>query len=288
MIAGISVICFAASYGVAWALEVSRLFFQSAARRVVLLIFAAAGFLAQSLYLVHRAYQSAQSPLSSWYDWYLVAAWVLAALYLYLMLWQPRNPIGIFALPCVLALVGLATWSATKDPFPVAEAARAWGLAHGVFLLLGAVAVLVGLMFGLMYLLHAWRLKHKRTNNEGLRLPSLEWLQRMNERAIVASVFLLTLGFLAGIVSNRVNHALVPWTDPVVWSSSLLVGWMILAAAFQTFYKPARTGRKVAYLAVFSAVFLLLMLAVLKLSETAHGTRQGADADQVTAGEAPP
>jgi ABC-type uncharacterized transport system permease subunit len=173
----------------------------------------------------------------------------------------------------VLALVGLATWSATQDPFPVAQAARVWGMAHGLLLLAGCVAVLVGFLFGVMYLVQAWRLKHKRPPTQGMRLPSLEWLESSNERMILASVFLLTLVFLAGIVSNRVNHALVPWSDPVVWTSSLLVGWMIVAALFQAFYKPARSGRKVAYLTVFSAIFLLLTLGVLKFAETSHGTK---------------
>ncbi len=40
--------------------------------------FAAAGFLAQTLYLGYRAMQSATLPLSSSFDWYLLAAWMLA------------------------------------------------------------------------------------------------------------------------------------------------------------------------------------------------------------------
>ncbi|MGE0608149.1 MAG: cytochrome c biogenesis protein CcsA [Pirellulales bacterium] len=272
MLAKISITCFAASYIVAWAMELARLFLRSGIRRAVMLAFTTAGLAAHTMFLMHRASLAAQSPLSSWYDWYLVAAWCLAAMYLYLTLWRPENPIGLFVLPCVLGLVGVAMLSGQKEPFPAAEAARHWGLAHGLSLLAGSVAVLAGFAFGVMYLLQAWRLKHKRLSRPGLRLPSLEWLQRMNERMIVASVFLLTLGFLAGIVSNRINHTLVPWSDPVVWSSSILVGWMLAATIFQALYKPARTGRKVAYLTVFSFMFLLITLAILKFTNTSHGS----------------
>ena len=268
-LSGISITCFAASYAVAWLLEFSRLFFQSGARRAVMIGFGGAGLFAHTLFLIHRGYVTFVSPLSSWHDWCLVGAWSLAALYLYLALLRPKNPVGLFVLPCVLALVGFAAL-ASQEPFPEAEAARIWGLAHGVFLMLGSVAVLVGFALGVMYLVSAWRLKHKRLPVQGLRLPSLEWLQRMNERMIVASVFLLGLGFLAGIVSNLVNHA-VPWSDPVVWSSSVMVLWMAAAAGFQAVYRPARVGRKVAYLTVLSFVFLLLTMGILLWSSTAHG-----------------
>ena len=75
LVSGISVTCFAASYAVAWALEISRLFFRSGVRGAVMIGFAAAGLLAQTLYLAYRAAQAPASPLSSNFDWCLLAAW---------------------------------------------------------------------------------------------------------------------------------------------------------------------------------------------------------------------
>ena len=46
---GISVTCFAASYLVAWLLELSRLFFRSGIRGAVMVGFASAGLLAHTL-----------------------------------------------------------------------------------------------------------------------------------------------------------------------------------------------------------------------------------------------
>ena len=278
MFAGISMTCFAASYAVAWALEISRLFFKRGMPRVVTLLFGAAGVIAQTMYLAHRAAVSRQSPLSNWYDWYLVAALCLGVLYLYALLWRSQSPLGLLVLTCALALVGAAA-GADQTPFPKAEAARTWGWIHGVFLLAGTLTVLVGFIFGVMYLWQAWRLKHKRPPNARFKLPSLEWLERMNERTIVLSVLLLGLGFASGVVSNLVNKGLVPWTDPVVWSSGILVGWMLVAAVFQFAYKPARVGRKVAYLTVFSFLFLVLTLGIIKLAETSHGARRDAPSE---------
>jgi hypothetical protein len=180
----------------------------------------------------------------------------------------------------VLVLVGVGLATANQTPFPQAASQRIWGWIHGLLLLTGSVAVLMGFVFGLMYLWQAWRLKHNRLPARGLPLPSLEWLQRMNEWMIFASMFMLGLGFLAGVVSNLVNQALVPWTDPVIWASGLLAAWVLAVAIFQAVYKPARVGRKVAYLTVFSFLFLLLTLAILKLADTSHGRAAGGVASQ--------
>ena len=52
------------------------------------------------------------------------------------------------------------------------------GAIHGAAILLTAVTMLLGFTAGAMYLVQARRLKHKRPVDGGLRLPSLEWLQR--------------------------------------------------------------------------------------------------------------
>lgn len=274
MLAGISVTCFAASYAVALVLEASRLLFRSGVRGAVMLGFAGAGLVAHTLFLVYRASTSPSTPLSSEFDWYLVAAWCLAGTYLYLTVYHPRTPFGLFVLPLVLGLIGLGRFTADQHPFPETEAARIWGTIHGVFLLLGTVAVAVGFVGGVMCLVQAWRLKHKLAPAQGFRLPSLEWLERMNIRAIVVSVVMLTLGFLSGIVLNLVNHRLdvdsLPWSDPIVWSSGLLLAWLLAAAGFSLFYRPARQGKKVAYLTVTSFVFLVLSIVVAKYLPSAH------------------
>ena len=69
MLSGIHIFCFFASYLVVLGLEVSRLFFRMPVRLVVMLGFAAAGFVAHTLYLWHGRGRGAL-PLSSWHDWY--------------------------------------------------------------------------------------------------------------------------------------------------------------------------------------------------------------------------
>src|SRR5688500_12525275 len=135
MIAGISVTCFAASYAIAWVLEALRVRNPTRVRRAGALLFTVAGLVAHTLFLSRRAMGDSQSPMSSWYDWYLLAAWALAALHLYLAVARARQPVGLFILPCVLALVGVALATASDAPFPRAESQRIWGWVHGLLLL---------------------------------------------------------------------------------------------------------------------------------------------------------
>ncbi len=67
-------------------MELSRLWFRSGIRGVVLLAFTGAGLLAHTIYLGYHAYQSSLAhvaPLSSAQAYYYCGAWLVAGLYLY-------------------------------------------------------------------------------------------------------------------------------------------------------------------------------------------------------------
>jgi len=137
--------------------------------------------------------------------------------------------------------------------------------------------VLVGFMAGLMYLGQSQRLKHKRAPLARLRLPSLEWLQRANSHAIITSLLMLGVGILSGMVLNLINigneAAKIAWNDPVVLSTWLMFLWLLAAVVAIAVYRPARQGRKVAYLTVASFIFLIIMLAAGLLMDSRHWGR---------------
>jgi hypothetical protein len=277
---GISLTCFVSSYVISLLLEISRLFFQARIRIMVIWGFGAAGLAAQSLYLVAQARSAlsvgARVPWSSWRDFCLLAAWVLAGAYLALSLRKPHNALGIFLLPLVLGLIGLAAaWRGAG--FPAGQALNIWRVIHGSALLLGTTAVLLGFATGTMYLVQSYRLQHKLPPRQGFRLPTLEWLQRFNREALLISTALLAVGLLSGVVLNLGRRAGpdaggVEWTDPVVLSSSVLFAWLLAITVFETFYRPARQGRKVAYLTLASFLFLLLALGFVLWGD--HAARE--------------
>ncbi len=273
MLSHVHIVCFFTSYAVALALEVSRLFFRMPVRLAVMVGFAAMGLLLQTAYLVHHA-QTGAMPLSSWHDWHLIASWILAATYVSLVTSRPQTNVGLFLLPVVLILTAVGWSFPAGDSFPRDRAQAIWGFAHGLMLLLGTVAVSLGFVAGLMYLVQSWRLKHHVSARSGLKLPSLEWLQRVNKQSLVYSSCFIALGLIAGIILNAVkargSGAGVPWTDSVVISSAGLLVWLLAATTFEWIYKPAQQGRKVAYITVASFLFLAVVMAMVLGAGTQH------------------
>ena len=257
---GVSLICFAASYLVALGCELTRFVFRSRIRGAIMIGFAGAGLFAHTIYLFNRSAQSG-SALSSPYDWYLVAAWAIAALYVYVCLHHYDSNMGAFILPVVLSLIA-AAMGASKKPFEVASASLAWRYVHSGLLLLSVVTVIVGFLAGLMYLLQSWRLKHGISAQRGIRLPSLEWLERVNSRSLHVTAWLVAGGFFSGLALNHIKKQDgMTWHDPAMLGLGAMLLWSATSSVFSTVYQPARTGRKVAYLTMASMVFLVIALA---------------------------
>ena len=271
---GVKIYCFGACYLIALVLEFPGSWSRLRYRRAACLIAASAGLVAHTAYLGQRVAAMPSLPLASHHDWLLLAAWLLAVIYVGTLFYYPRASLGVFLLPAVLAMIGVAT-VATTAPLASFEAPRIWGLVHGVFLLLGTIAVLLGFLAGLMYLVQSRRLKNKLTASNRMRLPSLEWLERVNSRSLGAAALLVGGGFLTGVVSHlaqREGRGALPWTDPVVLSLSAMLLWLIIAEVFRLVYPAARRGRKVAYLTIAAFVFLLLVLVTVTWQDSLHMT----------------
>ncbi|NDC53074.1 MAG: hypothetical protein EBZ74_01995 [Planctomycetia bacterium] len=275
-ISGISVVCFAASYLVALVCEASRPLFRSGLRGAVLVGFAAAGFLAHTLFLGWRAATEPAVPLSSAFDWYLLAAWLLAGGYLWLLAANPRTQVGLFVLPVVLGLVGAAELS-SRAPFPQSPATQVWGAIHGSFNLAASVAVAGGAVAGLMWLIQAMRLARKRSPAQGLRLPSLERLADVSGRAASIAAWTGAAGFVSGLVLNAVNRRsglleTVPWNDPVVLRMALVVAWLVVAAAIgRALARRPQAARVGAWLSLVSLGLLAASMLWGILGTTRHG-----------------
>ena len=272
----ISVVCFAASYAVALACEASRLLFRSGVRGAVMVGFAAAGLVAHTAFLLWRAASEGAVPLSSPFDWYLLAAWVLAAGSLALTLATPRTPIGLFMLPVVLALIGAATLS-SREPFPQTPATQVWGMIHGSLNLAASLAVAAGAIAAVMWLFQAGRLARKQAPKWGFRMPSLERLFETTRHAMTVAAWTAAAGFTSGIILNAVNKQrglleTVPWTDPVVLRMGMLVSWLIVAAVIARVVKQRPGGaRTIVWLSLVSFAVLTGSILWGLFGDTRHG-----------------
>jgi hypothetical protein len=241
-----------------------------------MIAFALAGLVAHTLFLVWRAANEPAVPLSSAFDWYLLAAWLLAGGYLWLTISNPRTPVGLFMLPVVLGLIGAAQVS-SRSPFPQSPATQIWGAIHGGFNLAASVAVAIGALAGVLWLIQAGRLARKQPPLRSFRLPSLERLANATDRTLGIAAWTASAGFLSGMVLNAVNRQrglleTVPWTDPVVLRMAGLVAWLVAAAiAARVARRRADAPRMAAWLSLVSFGVLTASILWGLFGATRHG-----------------
>lgn len=280
----VTVTCFAASYLVALLCEISRLFFRLPVRWAVMFGFGIAGLFAHGVYIVLQTNMNwaANSPLASWSAWCLVAAFLVVASYLWLTYRHPNAQTGLFVLPLALALIGIAELMRETPAFAERSARSIWNSIHGGFLLLATVSMFLGFVMGLMYLFQSSRLKQKKKKQTRFKLPSLEWLQKSTERTLVLSTVFMGFGVISGFVINLINEdndlATVGLSDPIVWSSVIMFTWCLAVSLIGRFYRPVRSGPKMAYLAFSCFLFLILELALVL--SAGHGSGAEASHDQ--------
>lgn len=278
-LSGLTVLCFAGTYGLALASELARFVVRAPARWYLTVGLTALAWSVQTAYLGGRAVNERELPIASGFESMLVLSWILGAIALYLILRSPRtSAVGLFILPLVVAVSALAGFSG-KSSASWANWERwvsTWGLVHATLLMLGAVFTCVAFLAGLMYLAQARRLKEKRPPGVGgrFRLPSLESSERLNRWAIIVAFPLLSGGFLIGLIlvaaTRRTGAAPIGWTDPKVLSALGL--WLVFALLIHALVRPSMRGRRVMLLTVAAFGFLVFTwVGVDLLLPTAHG-----------------
>ncbi len=274
--ARLSILCFTGTYALALVSELSRFVVRSQARWYVTVSLTALGWLVHTAFLGNILWREGEVLVTTVRESLLVLSWMLTAINLYLVVRSPKPvAVGLFVLPVVIALGGMAGLMDRRESWADWGGwVTFWGIAHGIFLLLGAVSTCVAFVAGLMYLTQAHRLKHKRPPRFGLVLPSLEQSERINRGAITVAFPLLTFGFLIGIglilATRRGGGPMLGWTDPKVLSTAGL--WLFFAVLLNARYRPAMRGRRVMLLTVVAFAFLIFTwVGVGLVLPTEHG-----------------
>ena len=255
----ITVMCFAASYAVAFGLELWHMLRPRPILRIIALGFGAAGLFAHIAYLIWQSTMvdsllSLASPTGS----LLFLALILAVFYVGEAVHHGRIAWALFVLPVVLGLIGLAYVLSRPDE-PAGSWQSFWGIAHGVLLLLAAVGVSIGFIASVMYLVQLRRLQAKLPPSQGLPLFNLERLELMNRRAILWSFPLLTAGLLAGFVLQWSNDPL-PRDLFSVRIVSVVGLWVVFAILLYLRYRVHVRGRQLALWTMVAFAILVLAL----------------------------
>ena len=262
-VAKITVLCFAASYAVAFGLELWHLFRPRPILRLIALGFAAAGLFAHISYLIAQ-----QMPLGSPTGSLFFVALILVVFYVGETIHHQRIAWALFVLPLVLGLIGLGAFVLPSAETP-ATLGDFWVWTHIILLLLAAVGVSIGFIASIMYLVQLRRLQAKLPPGQGLPLFNLERLEQMNKRAVLWSFPLLTVGLLIGIILQFSSGAW-DWLSLRVLSVASL--WIVFAILLYLRYRVHVRGRQLALWTMFA--FAILVLALVSSHDFAQGGGQ--------------
>jgi len=191
--------------------------------------------------------------------------WLLALSYLYTEMTTDERAMGVFILPLLVALQAIPAFSPTEDaPAPVLLHSPLFGI-HVSSLLFAYASFALACVIGITYVLLFKEIKAKHLGFFYARLPSLQTLDHMNQRAIVIGWIFLTIGIIVGAVfadQARGYAAGVPQVqamsleDPKIFLA--LVCWAVYSFELFAARRIGWGGRRAAYLSALGFAIVLL------------------------------
>src|SRR5712691_9481607 len=190
--------------------------------------------------------------------------WLLALAYLYTEMTTDERAMGVFILPLLVALAAIpALHPGVEDRAAVLQSPL-FGI-HVSSLLFAYASFAIAGVIGITYVLLFKEIKAKHLGFFYARLPSLQVLDRMNQRAIVIGWIFLTVGMIVGVVWAAQARAYAAG-DPRVQAMSLqdpkifvaLVCWAVYSFELFAARRIGWGGRRTAYLSALGFSIVLL------------------------------
>lgn len=211
------------------------------------------GWVAQTALLVAQAVSADGFPWGTWAGALNLLSWLVVSGYL---VWgcRPRyRLVGLGLMPVAACLVVLA-WAGGGTALDADG--DGWALAtHAGLMLAGLASFTVAAAMAALYVLEERRLKRRDTGVLRLRLPSLEALDRLAARVVLAGLALLTAGIAVGVL----------WLDADELDAAMTVAvlvWMLYALALVVRWEAGVRGRRFARLLLGGLVLVAAVLPV--------------------------
>jgi ABC-type transport system involved in cytochrome c biogenesis permease subunit len=191
--------------------------------------------------------------------------WLLALSYLYIEMTTDERAMGVFILALLVAFQTIpATRPTVIDRAPVLRGPL-FGV-HVSSLLFAYASFALACVIGVTYVLLFKEIKAKHLGFFYARLPSLQVLDRMNQRAIVIGWVFLTVGIVVGAIWAAQAQGAYGVADPRVQAMRLqdpkifvaLVCWLVYSFELFAARRIGWGGRRSAYLSAVGFAIVLL------------------------------
>jgi ABC-type transport system involved in cytochrome c biogenesis permease subunit len=204
--------------------------------------FTLSGFIVQTidfLYLLTNIKLKGQIPSVST-DSYLLSAWILAGIFLFVRLRYNLETAGSLFLSFIFSLHLIAYLRVENYHSEILDSP--WASIHIVFAFLSFSVFLLSFIMGCLFLLEEIHIKQKRSWILLERLPSLDLLDKLHYRALTVGFALLSIGILSGSAWAKSVKGVYFFNDPrQLWS---IIAWCLYALFFQVRLAAGWRGRK--------------------------------------------
>jgi ABC-type uncharacterized transport system permease subunit len=208
----------------------------------------------QTMEVGHVPFAGATSAISTF-------VWLLALSYLYTEMTTDERAMGVFILPLLVALQTIpALQPGIEVRSPVLQGPL-FGI-HVSSLLFAYASFALACVIGITYVLLFKEIKAKHLGFFYARLPSLQVLDRMNQRAIIIGWIFLTVGIIVGAIWARTYAGPDPHVramsleDPKILASVLC--WAVYSFELFAARRIGWAGRRTAYLSALGFIIVLL------------------------------
>jgi ABC-type transport system involved in cytochrome c biogenesis permease subunit len=190
--------------------------------------------------------------------------WLLALAYLYTEMTTDERAMGVFILPLLVALQLIPALRPGVEDHAAVLQGPLFGV-HVSSLLFAYASFALACVIGITYVLLFKEIKAKHLGFFYARLPSLQVLDRMNQRAIVIGWVFLTIGMIVGAVWALQARGGYAAGDPRVQAMSLqdpkifvaLVCWFVYSFELFAARRIGWGGRRAAYLSALGFIIVL-------------------------------
>jgi ABC-type uncharacterized transport system permease subunit len=210
----------------------------------------------ETMRIGHVPIVSASSAIST-------SVWLLALGYLYTEMTTDERAMGAFIVPLLVALQAISAFKPGVEEIAPPVLQGPLFSIHVVSLMLAYASLGLACMIGITYVLLFKEIKAKQLGFFYARLPSLQVLDTMNQRAVILGWAFLTIGLAVGFIWTPQAQA---YNDPRVKAMSLedptifvaLLCWAVYSFEAWIARRVGWGGRKTAYLSALGFAIVLL------------------------------
>jgi HemX protein len=218
--------------------------------------------------MVKRGFSINQCPVNNIFEAMMFVSWTIVAAYVAIGLFQRLRFLGAFAAPFLLAIGVFALMPGLDVRAAKPAFEHGWVSLHAALILLAYGAFGLSSIAAVMYLTQEHDLKFHKLRAVVSRMPSIERLERVTNRALLVGFFFLTVGLLLVPMIVRETPGLEVKGDPkVVWS---IFVWALYLGLLGWRWRFSAGGRAIAWGAIGSFCFVMLTFWGFTLLSPVH------------------